>query len=410
MELLLSRLPIFDRQERIIAYEVLHHVVSGGDADVGSDAGDEQAVRLLVDALLGVGLRDVAEGQPALVSIPPSLLRDDALLQLPAAQMILGIDATAPLAADTFDTCAALSDRGFRLALLGLWTGAPGAELLPVVGAARVDASALTPEALAATAAMAARHEVHLIAEHVRDRTVRDRCLALGFSAFQGYRFAQAQTVVRRDLRASHGALIALLNKLRDPAMHDKELEESFQRDLPLSYKLLRIVNSAAMGRREVWSIGHAIRLLGRGALYQWLSLLLLGGGASGGVQDELSRASLARGRLCELLGTAAGVPRAGPSLFITGFFSLLDVVLGVPMNELVGQLDLASDVRAALLAREDFYGAVLALAEAYEEGDWAAVLVGAADVGVEAAEIPALFRESLAWAKAQRATDQAAA
>ena len=215
---------------------------------------------------------------------------------------------------------------------------------------------------------------------------------------------------VRRDLRASHGALIALLNKLRDPAMHDKELEESFQRDLPLSYKLLRIVNSAAMGRREVWSIGHAIRLLGRGALYQWLSLLLLGGGASGGVQDELSRASLARGRLCELLGTAAGVPRAGPSLFITGFFSLLDVVLGVPMNELVGQLDLASDVRAALLAREDFYGAVLALAEAYEEGDWAAVLVGAADVGVEAAEIPALFRESLAWAKAQRATDQAAA
>ncbi len=406
MELLLSRLPIFDRQERIIAYEVLHGTVSHTETELIAD----EAARLLVDALLGVGLRDIADGQPALVRVSSFLLGDEALRQLPSSQMILGIDARAPLDDETFSACAKLADHGYRLALLELCPDAPGMALLPVIGAARVDVPSLSPDALAAVAAEAHRHDVHLIAEHVRDRTMRDRCVALGFTAFQGYRFAQAQTVARRDLRASHGALIQLLNKLRDASVHDRELEECFQRDLPLSYKLLRIVNSAAMGRREVWSIGHAIRLLGRDSLYQWLSLLLLGGGGSSGVQGELSRASLARGRFCELIGAAAGVPRAGPSLFITGFFSLLDVVLGVPMPELVAQLDLASDVRSALLERDDFYGAVLTLAEAYEEGDWATVLVGVVDAGVDAAQIPALFRESLAWAKAQRTSDLAAA
>ncbi|MDQ8154231.1 MAG: HDOD domain-containing protein [Gemmatimonadota bacterium] len=406
MELLLSRLPIFDRQERVIAYEVLHSAVSTVAAEPGSD----EAVRLLVDALLGVGLRDVADGQPALVRVSPWLLGDSTLLQLPSSQMILGLDAQGPFEAGTMETCAALSDQGYRVALLGLRPDAPGMALLPVVGAARVDVPSLDADALAFVASQAVRHEVHLIAEHVKDRTMRDRCTALGFSAFQGYRFAQAQTVARRDMRASHGALIDLLNKLRNHGVHDRELEEAFQRDLPLSYKLLRIVNSAAMGRREVWSIGHAIRLLGRDALYQWLSLLLLGGGGAGGVQGELSRASLARGRFCELIGGAAGVPRAGPSLFITGFFSLLDIVLGVPMPELVAQLDLASDVRAALLHREEFYGAVLSLAEAYEEGDWATVLVQGANVGVDAAQIPVLFREALAWAKAQRTSELAAA
>jgi EAL and modified HD-GYP domain-containing signal transduction protein len=409
MELLLSRLPIFDRQERIIAYEVLHRSVSvDSSSDLATEGDDD--VRLLVDALLGVGLRDIAEGQPALVHIPSSMLFDEALLLLPAPQMILGIDAREPVTEEIYEACASLSDRGYRLALLELWHGAPGAALLPVVGAARVDASALTPEALAATASLAAQHDVHLIAEHVRDRGMRDRCIDLGCFAFQGFRFAQAETVVRRDLRASHAGLMDLLRKLRDPAVHDAELEESFQRDLSLSYKLLRIVNSAAMGRREVWSIGHAIRLLGRDALYQWLSLLLLGGGSQNGVQGELARASLARGRFCELLGGAAGVPRAGPPLFITGFFSLLDVVLGVPMQSLVEQLDLASDVRLALLNREDFYGGVLSLAEAYEEGNWPEVMILAVELGVAAADIPVLFREALAWAKAQRTSDLAAA
>lgn len=405
MELLLSRLPIFDRQERIVAQEILHHAVSATD---GADG--DQEVQLLVDAMLGVGLREVADGQPALVTIPARLLRDEALLHLPASQMIFGIDAHTVPDVDTYAACEALAGRGYRMALLDLQAGAPGASLLPFVGAARVDTTAMTADALADTAMLARSHDVHLIAAQVRDRTVRDRCLQLGFGAFQGYRFAQSQTVVRRDLRASHAALLDLLRKLRDATVHDAELEAAFQRDLPLSYKLLRIVNSAAMGRHEVWSIGHAIRLLGRDALYQWLSLLLLGGGPGGGVQEELARASLARGRFCETLGTAAGVPRAGPSLFITGFFSLLDVVLGMPMADLVQQLDLAPDVRGALLAREDFHGAVLALAEAYEEGDWTAVMVRAAEVDVEGRAIPGLFRASLQWAKAQRTSDLAVA
>src|SRR6185503_17394021 len=113
---------------------------------------------------------------------------------------------------------------------------------------------------------------VSCLAERVETRTMRDECAALGFELFQGYFFARPETIGGRDIPLEQASIVRLLNLLRDPDRIDTDLEGVFKADLRLTYRLLRIVNSAGTGQSGVTSIGHAIRLLGRSMLHRWMA------------------------------------------------------------------------------------------------------------------------------------------
>jgi c-di-GMP phosphodiesterase len=78
---------------------------------------------------------------------------------------------------------------------------------------------------------------------------------------------------------------------------------------------------------------------------------------------------------------------------------SLLDQMLETPMAVLADSMELAPDIRAALLHRHDFYGAVLSLIEAYEQGWWDKVDTLGAVVGVAPEALPPMYRDALGWA-----------
>ncbi|HEY4129308.1 MAG TPA: hypothetical protein VGM50_01730, partial [Gemmatimonadaceae bacterium] len=73
------------------------------------------------------------------------------------------------------------------------------------------------------------------------------------------------------------------------------------------------------------------------------------------------------------------------------------------PMQLLAESMELATDVRMALLKREDFYGAVLGLVEAYEQGWWEQVDSLAGAVGVGPVTLAPLYLDALAWATEHR-------
>jgi c-di-GMP-related signal transduction protein len=74
-------------------------------------------------------------------------------------------------------------------------------------------------------------------------------------------------------------------------------------------------------------------------------------------------------------------------------------------MEVLAESMELASDVRGALLHRDDFFGAVLALVEAYERGAWDDVDALAAAIGVATVQLAPTYLDALAWANDQRAS-----
>jgi c-di-GMP phosphodiesterase len=188
---------------------------------------------------------------------------------------------------------------------------------------------------------------------------------------------------------------------MRDARTTDTEVQAAFTSDIGLSYKLLRMVNSAARGGRGIESILHAIRLSGRTELSKWLGLLLVSSiAARGAANRELLHLAVQRGRMCELLGGSIGKAHDVGALFLVGLFSLLDAIAGIPMAKLLASIALAPPLEQALIGRTGPYAGPLTLTEAYEQGAWSSVREQATSSGLDDAQVGAMYVQSLVWTR----------
>lgn len=394
MEILVARQPIFDRREELYGYDLV--LRRPGGLDVAQPLPEQ----LVADTMLGIGIDQVSAGRRAFLTVDRDMLVGGAVRLLPADRVVLQLDGNFRTDPELLESCSQLVWSGYRFSVSVQNPADLQDELLRLAEIVKVDMATTDSEMLPDLAAWLRTYHVRLLAMGVRHRVERDACSELGFELFEGYRFSAPETLARRDLPVAHVLTFRLLKLVRDPNTTDAEIEDVLRRDVALSYKLFRMVNSAAVGGRDIWSIGHALRLLGREQVARWLGLLLVTDGAKNGVRAELMNLSLVRARLCELLADASGIPRARGPLFLVGMLSVLDQLLESPMESLAESMELAPDVRDALLHRGDFYGAVLGLVEAYEQGSWDRVDLLSGEVGVGSDTLSGLYVEALNWAE----------
>jgi EAL and modified HD-GYP domain-containing signal transduction protein len=305
--------------------------------------------------------------------------------------------------AEVVASCRRLVSRGYTLALDDFVHAPEYKPLLELAKIVKVDVLNQSEADLARVVAQLKPYNVRLLAERVETSEVRDTCKRLGFTLFQGYYYSRPQIVSHRELSVDQTTMLRLMNLLDDHSAGDAQIEEAFRSDPSLSYKLLRIANSAAFAGREVQSIGYALRLVGRDVLHRWLTLLLVSSVASrNGIAHELVKSALVRARLCELTGSRTNRRKDMGPLFLVGLFSLLDALLRMPMAGILDRMSIDTDVRDALLTRSGPYAAVLQLVEAQERGDWLAVGDAAQAVGVPLGDLPLMYRDALAWAGAR--------
>jgi EAL and modified HD-GYP domain-containing signal transduction protein len=406
MQILVARQPIFDRKEGLYGYDLILRRPDG--SNIG---GDVPAERLIVDTFLGIGIDQVAAGHRAFVTIDRDVLLGGAVRLLPADRVVLQIAGTLVPDGDVMAACAELVASGYSFAIDSPAPEGLSDEALNLAHIVKVDISTTPPELLPDLAKWLRSRKAKLLAVAVRHRAEREACRQLGFELFEGHSSAAPETLVRRDLPIEHMATFRLLKMVREPKTSDNEIEDVLKHDVALSYKLLRMVNSASVGGRNIWSIGHALRMLGRDPIARWLSMLLVTDAKNAdATRMELIHLALFRARMCELLAEAASVPRAKGPLFLVGMFSVLDQLLETPMEKLVDSMEFAPDVRVALLSRGDFYGAVLSLVEAYERGEWSKVDALADSLGIGTISLPPMYLTALSWATEQSANSAAAA
>jgi EAL and modified HD-GYP domain-containing signal transduction protein len=387
MSLLVARQPIFDREERLFGYDLVMSRPSINAVTATRSAGEQ-----LVADFLGTEITTLAGDTPAFVPIDRQMLEDRAV-ELVSPDRIIPQDPSAMAVIDALRQC------GYRVAIAPRDPLAVPKAILDGVDVVKVDVTAFGVGHWHELDAWRHGRTARLLATNVRDRAERVRWESYGFDLFHGFQSSGIDRPLPRDLPVEHLVTARALRLVCNPDTSDHEIEALMRRDASLAYKLLRLVNSAAVGARDIWSIGHALRLLGRDQVGRWLAMLLVTGSGTGGVRGELMELALVRARLCELLAIEAGVPKAGGSLFLVGLLSPLDQLLEVPMLTVVDQLDLAPDLRNALLTRSDFHGDVLAMVEAYEMGWWAEVAERAAVAGFSADRVGARYVEAVAWA-----------
>jgi EAL and modified HD-GYP domain-containing signal transduction protein len=200
---------------------------------------------------------------------------------------------------------------------------------------------------------------------------------ALGVSLFQGYHFARPASlgVQRADPRKL--AVLDLIAKLSGDE-DDPVIEESFKSNPALALELLKLVNSAAYSlKTRIRSIKHAFAILGRKQLARWMQVLLF---ASDGdaAPSPLMELALRRARFMEFVltyRTHQGSTVLQDEAYMTGLLSLVDVLLGWPMDACIKHLNLADEIGAALLQREGTLGHLIDLCEALEAANFEAAL-----------------------------------
>lgn len=196
------------------------------------------------------------------------------------------------------------------------------------------------------------------------------------------------------SINPAHATVLELISAVQQEA-EPQAIEALFKKDVTLSFKLLRYINSPYFGlARRVESVRHACTIIGYQQLFKWLSLLAATAG--GGASPALTQSAMIRARLMELLGARVLEKRDQDHLFITGMFSLLDHIMQVPLEQLLERANMPDAVSRALLENEGRYADILALAKACEgaplpeEGNFA-------DIDVKAANIAHL--EAIEWA-----------
>jgi EAL and modified HD-GYP domain-containing signal transduction protein len=197
--------------------------------------------------------------------------------------------------------------------------------------------------------------------------------MELGFDYFQGYYFARPVILSGKKITPSEFVILHLLELISSQA-DDEAIETAVKRDALISLNLLRLVNSRAAGtRRRIESVTQALALLGRPQLQRWLQILLYT--APGGkveLNSPLLQMATTRGKLLELMtqkvraGDAASANRA----FTVGIMSLADALFSVPMPDILENVEVADEVRAALIAREGQFGLMLKVVELLENAE----------------------------------------
>ncbi|CAN5235965.1 HDOD domain-containing protein [soil metagenome] len=404
MSICVARQPIFDHHEHLFGYELLYRSDVAAQSAVGPDS-NTMSARVIANVFLGMDIRELTGGLRAFVNLTGEQLLDETYALFDARDVVIEVLETCVVNDETVTAVHAMRDRGYTIALDDFEPELSAARLLDCASIIKIDVLNRPDNEILRVVEFVRPFGVRLLAERVETAEVYARCRAMGFELFQGYFHARPVTVHSEDVDARQSTTMSLLNMLRDPDATDASIASAFHSDPALCYKLMRIVNSSAVGTHETSSVQQALRLVGRSTLYRWLSILFTASFADGSDSArELVVGALARGQLSELVAMRTGGARAADAMFLTGVLSRMDALMRLPMERVLAAVTVSPAVRLALLSRTGPQAPALVLAEAYERGDWATVHQLSETLGLALDDVGGLYVESIKWAERQLA------
>ena len=362
--LLFNRQPVYDRNLQVIGYEI----VSEKPENEVPVPGGLSSVHRLLSELGGEDVNTLAsEGRLFLDSMPHELADGEWIL--PPEKSVFQFQLPASETPDlSLINLQSLHERRPQIALTGLGGGS-NSELMNMADVLKMDVAATDLSDLELTVDQMRRYNGKLLADKIESQKKYQVCHDLGFDYFQGFFYCEPVEVSRRAVPASQAVIMRLLAQIQDPNVDLRELEKIISQDAALCFRLLRYLNSAAIGlTQKIDSVSRAVNLLGLEPLKIWCSVILLS--RIEGKPLELMKTSLTRGRMCQTLAEHGPAVNSSSS-FMAGLLSLLPAYMDRPMEDIVGELPLTDEIANGLVTGEGQVGAVLGSAVDYERGEW---------------------------------------
>lgn len=324
---------------------------------------------VIVNALNNVGLKRLIGEKKGFINVDTEILESGIFDLLPKENMVLEILETVELTDNIVELCRRLREEGYQLALDDFVYGEPLSPVMSATNYVKMDLPMYNRQSLTGVVDQLKKYPIKLIAEKVETKEDFEFCYSLGFDYFQGYFFAKPSVVTAKSLSPAQLVLIELSRSLsREDEFYI--IEALFKKNPELNYKLLKFMNSAAFYTSEkITSLRQSLALLGYRNLQKWVMLLLFAGeGGDFRLSPLLERAAL-RGRIMELLAKKiSNDPVIADSAFMTGVLSLIDILLELPIANILKEFNLSQDINNALIHREGFLGTLILIVEMLEQ------------------------------------------
>lgn len=394
----IGRQTVLNRNQQLIGYELLFRASREASA-VGPHSELQADTAVLVNTLNNMGTSWLIGNKLAFINVGESMLTSDFLELLPPRRVILDIAPNITPSSELLSRARHLRSLGFGIALDDFSFDAQSAAFLEFANYVKLDIQNQDTNQFQMLAARLRSYPVIRIAERVETHEQYHLCKELGMDGFQGYYFARPETLSAKVIDPTFSNALELLNLLRMDA-DLRQIEQILKRDVALSYKLLRYVNSAAAGlNTTISSFSHAVTVLGYKKLYRWLTLLLITASDDGRAPPALQKTAITRGRLMELLGAQLGRQQDDcDNMFIVGMFSLLDALFDMPMVSILEHLQLPAAIIEALAEHKGEMGQLLQLTQSCEDGQLSSIVELSASLGLSAEQLNQAHVAALAW------------
>ena len=368
-EFFLARQPILDRNQELVAYELLFR---NGDVSAADITNDLSATAAVISHTAQLGIEKVIGAVRGFINVDAAALMSDIFEFLPREQVVLEIVETVEATPEVVARVKELSAQGFQFALDDVITDSADVQkLLPMIDIVKFDLRDMPLSALLKLTPQFKQAGKALLAEKVESFGQFKICLDLGFDYFQGYYFAKPSLLSGKKLSPSQMAVMAMMKLVVSDA-ETAEIEHAIKQDVALSLNLLRPANAPAFGiRHRIDSLSQALIVLGRDHLRRWLQIMLYAEPCKKGHSlPPLLALATTRGKMLELLARkiAPGNRNLADTAFTVGIMSLTDTLFGIPMQAILEQIHVVEEVAQALLSRKGIHGDLLKLAEYLEQ------------------------------------------
>ncbi|MBU3155582.1 HDOD domain-containing protein [Clostridium estertheticum] len=398
MDVFLARQPILDKFNKLLGYELLFR--DSGKNIYQAEDGDKATVEVIKNCFVNIGIQEVTGGKKAFINFTENILKSDIFMVLPPETVIIEILENIEPTEEIVELCTNLKKQGYLIALDDFVYSRKYIKLIEVADIIKVDFKITKGHDRKKVIEQVNSTHVCFIAEKVETMEEFHEAVSFGYSYFQGYYFSRPLIVSGKRISENKIVYMKLLKEINSGSFDIDKIEELIKKDVSLSFKLLRLINSANyVFRSKIKSIKQALTLLGEKEIKKWLYLIVFK--TMGADKAEIIVIeSLTRARFSELILCKINKGANSFNAYIIGLFSMVDLLLDVPLEQILEELLLPIEVKGALDGScNNEYRKLLDLIINYEEGKWDEVSKISKQLKLDEKWLPEAYYEAIFYA-----------
>ncbi|RHW75293.1 EAL and HDOD domain-containing protein [Colwellia sp. RSH04] len=396
-----ARQPILDKSKKLFAYELLFRdSIDNVFPDID---GDEATSKMIEASQFNMGISEFTGSKPAFINFTQDTLTQGYAEMLAPEEVVIEILETVKPGKKLLAQCKDLHSKGYTIALDDYEHQSVWAHFYPFIKIIKVDIQSTSLDEIKTIITATKGHEhIQLLAEKVETYEEYNQLLQMGFEFFQGFFFAKPEIVKTKTLSPSQLAMAELLYETSKTELDLNSITSVFERDVSLSYKLLRYANSAIFRRRsEISTIKQALVILGSGELKRFLGVMFAIT-ANPDKPTELIKLAMTRAKFCELVAQDIRSQLDVSIAFLTGLLSKIDAILDEPMESVMEKLPLAQEIKDPLLTKKGPMAALIKLVELIELAEWDKTNIVIEKLKLNKDKAVEHYNQALTWADEQ--------